>query len=229
MAGKKQGARGGPVPTQEGFPRKRMELQAGRSEEETARNAAAVLTDPATAGFRVIRAAEDASGLGDILDAPALLERLREEARAVSGGDLAHAEAMLLTQATALQSLFARLVERGMGCTMLPAFEANLRLGLAAQRQSTRALEVLALYRQGPTVIARTANVAQNQQINVGAPIEARARTGPAESANGLLEEGDGARVVGGAQGAAEGANRVMAPLGEKQRPPHTGRQGEGV
>ncbi len=40
-----------------------------------------------------------------------------------------------MNQATALQIVFSRLVERGMGCTEIAPFEANLRIGLRAQAQ----------------------------------------------------------------------------------------------
>ncbi|MFZ1641471.1 MAG: hypothetical protein WAV07_08550 [Candidatus Contendobacter sp.] len=64
-------------------------------------------------------------GYGAKLDTLALVRCLRSQAAAVKTGDLAHVEAMLMNQATALQSLFARLVERGMstdtprGCHIL--------------------------------------------------------------------------------------------------------------
>ena len=51
------------------------------------------------------------------MDLPGLMAILREQGEAVNAGNLAQAEAMLMNQATALQTVFARLVERGMGCT----------------------------------------------------------------------------------------------------------------
>ena len=41
-------------------------------------------------------------------------------------------EAMLMNQATALQSLFARLAERGMACDGALAFEVDMRMALRA-------------------------------------------------------------------------------------------------
>ncbi len=230
MASKgKQDARAGAVPVPAGFPRQKMPLRVATSLEESARNAAALLTDPATAGLRVMQAAERGAGLDTILDVPALMEQLREEARAVSAGDMSRAEAMLLSQATALQSLFARLIERGMDCNSVPGFEVNLRFAMAAQRQSVRALEVLALYRQGPTVIARQANIATNQQINVGTPGDSRASGSAAQAANGLLEAADEQRLDGCATGTAGGTNRVLAPVGSIDGACDARGQGEGV
>ena len=201
-------------PTMSDFPRRAIPVVAGATAEATAENGAALLASPALAAYRVIDAAERRTSLESLLDVPALLERLRDDARTVQAGSLAQAEAMLIGQATALQSLFARLVERGMSCEHIPGFEANLRYALMAQRQSAKALETLALVKQGPTVIARQANIATNQQINVGAPSEARASGGQAGVANELLEASDGERLVPGAQGPAAGSNRVLAPLG---------------
>jgi hypothetical protein len=110
-----------------GYPRKDLEGPRGATDEETGRNLAALLTGPAVAAYRVIRAAEVSSGIGDMLDVPTLVEHLRADAKAVQEGSLAQAEAMLANQAVGLQSLFARLAERAMGCDTVPAFEANMR------------------------------------------------------------------------------------------------------
>ena len=57
-----------------------------------------------------------------------IMAYLREQAGRVQRGSLADAEAMLMNQATALQSLFARLAERGMSCDNVPGFDANMRM-----------------------------------------------------------------------------------------------------
>ncbi len=96
---------------------------------------AAVVTSPELAAYRVISGAEQKSGLGEHIDVPTLLAQLRDQAAAVNAGSLARVEAMLINQATALQSLFARLAERGMGCTDAVPFEVNMRIALRAQSQ----------------------------------------------------------------------------------------------
>ena len=63
------------------------------------------------------------------------MAELRRQAEAANRGDLKNAEAMLMNQATALQSLFARLAERAMGCDQVVPFEANMRMALRAQSQ----------------------------------------------------------------------------------------------
>ncbi len=211
------------------YPRRQFEAHQGATDAETAQNFIGAVLSPAAAAARVVLAAERGTGQADALDVPSLVACLQADAQAASRGDLTGAEAMLAGQASALQALFVRLVERGMGCTHAPAFEVNLKFALMAQRQSAKALETLALVKAGPPVFARQANIATNQQINVGAPAPGRTGGRPADSTNELLEAHDGARLDGGAQGAAEGSNRVLAPLGAEQRSPHPGGQGESV
>ena len=96
----------------------------------------------------------------------------------MNGGSLAQVEAMLMNQATALQTVFARLVERGMGCTEVAPFEANLRMGLRAQSQCRATLETLAAIKNPAWVaFVRQANIAHGpQQVNNGVPEPSRTR-----------------------------------------------------
>ena len=168
------------APQAEKFPRKAVPVyyEPGDSEEKRARQCAALVTCPELAAYRVINGAERTSGMNDHIDVPSLLDQLRDQAAAVNRGDLAQVEAMLMNQATALQSLFARLAERGMGCDNAPAFEANMRVGLRAQSQCRATLEALAAIKNPPIIYARQANVTTGpQQVNNGAaPKDSHAR-----------------------------------------------------
>jgi hypothetical protein len=156
-------------PEAEQFPRKAVPVHAGKTEEETCRNHAAVTTSPELAAYRVINGAEQKSGLGEHIDVPTLLATLRDQAKAVNDGDLKQAEAMLMNQATALQSLFARLAERAMGNDTITPFEANMRMALRAQSQCRTTLETLSGIKNPPVVYAKQANIAQgHQQVNNG-------------------------------------------------------------
>ena len=73
-------------------------------------------------------------------------------AEAINGGDMRRIEAMLANQATALQSLFAGLAERGMTCDHAAGFEANFRMALRAQSQCRATLETLAAIKNPPIV-----------------------------------------------------------------------------
>jgi len=90
-------------------------------------------------------------------------------AKRVKAGSTAGQEAMLTNQAIALQTLFARLAERAMGCNEVVPFEANMRMALRAQAQSRAAIEALGTLKNPPVVYARQANFANGpQQINNG-------------------------------------------------------------
>ena len=158
-------------PQGEKFPRKSVQVLVERDDSEAvaARKYAAVVTSPELAAYRVINGAERQTGIGADIDVPALMDQLRDQGAAVNRGDMAQAEAMLMNQATALQSLFARLAERGMASTGLAQFEADMRLALRAQAQSRATLETLSTIKNPPVIFAKQANVTTGpQQINNG-------------------------------------------------------------
>ena len=204
------------------YPRQAVPAQMGETDAETGRAIARTITSSGVAAYRVIRAADERTGMLEHMDVPTMLAELAEQARAVSGGSLEQAEGMLMNQAVALQSLFVRLAERGMGHGSMPGFEANMRLAMMAQRQCARALETLAVIKQGPTVIARSANVVNGPQQNnfgPGAPVPTdRAGVKPAGAGNELLEASDGERLDTRAQGTAGRADTVLASVGAVNR-----------
>ena len=169
----------GAVLKDEKFPRKAVPLKLERSdsEEAAAGKFAKLATSPELAAYRVINASEAKSGIGEQIDVPTLLDQLRTQAIAINRGEMEQAEAMLMNQATALQSLFARLTERGMSCDHIAGFEANMRMALRAQSQCRATLETLAAIKNPPIVYARQANVTTGpQQINNGTVATPRAR-----------------------------------------------------
>ena len=166
------------APEPEKFPRKAVHLRLakGDSEEVVARKHAALTTSPELAACRTIKASESKL-FGEQLDVPGLMEHLREQAVAVNRGDLSQAEAMLMNQATALQSLFARLTERGMGQSQMPNLEGFMRLALRAQTQCRATLETLAAIKNPPIVYAKQVNQTTGpQQINNGTAAPSHAR-----------------------------------------------------
>ena len=199
----------------------RKELTIDAVEPEQARrDIARLLTSPPFAAARAIQAVEGIQGYGAQLDTAELLKFLRVQAEIVNDGDMAQVETMLLNQATALQSLFARLLERGMNSDLLPHYEAHMRLALRAQAQCRATLETLAAIKNPPVVFARQANIAQQQQVNNGpaVPVPTRARdVSPAH--NELLEQGTHERLDFGTQGVASGADSQLATVGTVHRP----------
>lgn len=199
------------------FPRKAVQvlLEQGDNEEIAARKMTAVLTATETAAMRVMQGAENKTGNWDNIDVPALIDQLRDQAAAVNRGDLAQAEAMLINQATALQSLFARLAERGMGCDHAPAFEANMRMALRAQSQCRATLETLATIKNPPVVYAKQANFAAgHQQVNNGDSGTTQAREIENQQSK-LLEAHNGEWLDTGTSGTTSGTDKAMATVGE--------------
>jgi hypothetical protein len=212
-------------------PRKAFAIEgSGLRYEEIGRAVATVATGAETAAARVIQAAENGGSLNNLLDVPALAATLRDQAAAVRGGSLGQAETILINQAAALQSLFARLVERGMGSESVPGFEANMRMALRAQAQCRATLETLAEIKNPPVVYARQANVTTGpQQVNNGLPTNpfprARDSVPPPDK---LLEEIDGQRLDTGATSAAGGADPHLAAVGAVDGAAHGNGQGTG-
>jgi hypothetical protein len=127
---------------------------------------------------------------------------------------------MLLSQALALNGIFAALATRASRAmdTNMVAADFSLRLALRAQAQSRATLETLANVKN-PRAVAfvRQANIAHGpQQVNndgrPATPVAAHAEE--AHSAqNKLLEHQDGERLEFGAQGTASGADPHLASV----------------
>jgi len=132
--------------------------------------------------------------------------------------DLAHAEAMLINQASSLQALFVRLTERAMEQTQMPNLEGFMRMALRAQSQCRATLETLAAIKNPPIVYARQANVTTGpQQINNGTAAPPQAREIESEQtqlSGGTHELLQDAR----ASGLASRVNPALETLGEIDR-----------
>jgi hypothetical protein len=156
-------------PDPEEYPRKAVQCEDGKTPQERGRKYAELTTSPELAAYRVINAAEQNSGLEKNLDVPTLMEALRDQAQAVNHRDLTQAEAMLLSQGTALQSLFARLIEKAFSAKHISQFNDFMRVALRAQNQCRTTLETLSAIKNPPLIYARQANVTTGpQQINNG-------------------------------------------------------------
>lgn len=146
--------------------RQQVSCSIGETDKAMALNYAKLIISPEMASFRVITNREREDLLAQ-LDTPALLDALREQTQAVHHGDMKAAEAMLMNQATALQSLFVKLTETGLQASLLRQQETALRLALKAQSQCRATLETLANIKNPPVVYAKQANVTTGpQQIN---------------------------------------------------------------
>lgn len=185
---------------------------------EMRRTITKLVSGPQLAAVRVILSAEKTSGYGVDIDVTELGSCLQDQIKAVNQGDISHVEAMLIAQATALQSLFARLAERGMGCDQIPGFEANMRMALRAQNQCRTTLETLAGIKNPPVVYARQANVTTGpQQINNGVAAPSQVREIVIDQTQ--LSEGNHELLPDTRASQAEGrVNQAMAPVGKINR-----------
>jgi hypothetical protein len=100
---------------------------------------------------------------------------MQNHAEAIHSGKLQHMETMLISQAIALDSLFASMALRAqerMGKDQLHVMQAYMKLGLKAQSQCRTTLETLANIKNPRPYIQN--NKAQYQQVNNGAAVEGK-------------------------------------------------------
>ena len=211
----------------ETYPRKAIPVQRGATHDETGRNFAVMTTSPEIAAFRVINAVEAKSGFREELDVPSLLAQLRDQAGAVNTGDLSMAEAMLMNQGTALQSLFSMLTARAIGCDTVVSFEVNMRMALRAQSQCRATLETLAAIKNPPVIYARQANVTTGPQQVVNNQGTSGARARAFSCAHAGESENPQSQLSGGghellqdarASGIAGGVDSALETVGEIDR-----------
>ena len=184
-----------------------------KAEEERHHRFAKRTISPAVAAWRIISAAEQETGIAERIDFKILLDELHEQAAAVNRGDLTQAEAMLMNQATSLQTLYARLVERAMDQSLMPNFEGLMRIALKAQNQSRMTIETLAAIKNPPVVFAKQANIAHgHQQVNNGTPSPAHAEK-TINQPNELLEVQHGERMDTGTTCKAIRKDKAMAAV----------------
>lgn len=108
--------------------------------------------------------------LGDDLDMGAMIESLQSTIKDVKDGDLSRLEAMLLSQATALQTMFTSVARRAAHQEQLKHYSVFMGLALKAQAQSRATISALVdlKYPRQATFI-KQANVAHGpQQVNNG-------------------------------------------------------------
>lgn len=145
-----------------------------------------------------------------------LCAELNDSIEKVGDGDMKKCEAMLLSQAVALQSIFTNLSRRAINQDYLKQMDAYLRLGLKAQAQAVRTIEALAEIKTPRSVaFVKQANIANNQQVNNGQVSQAGSFDNQQSKLSGasyeLLEDT-------GTQGIASGVNPALETVGESNR-----------
>lgn len=170
--------------------------------------------------------------MGKDVDMEAMLGTLQKSMREVKDGDLSCLEAMLLGQATALQTVFTSLALRAASQERLQNYQTFMGLALKAQAQSRATLSALVeLKHPRQATFVKQANIAHGpQQVNNGEPAaDASAHAEKtATEPNKLLEAEHGQRMDIRAQGAADRANQKLATVGKVHRAQINRRQGKG-
>jgi hypothetical protein len=170
-------------------------------------------------------------GLIDLKDTSfeALTTVLHDTTKKVVDGDLRPIEKMLLSQATALQTIFTSLARRASTQEQLKHYEVFLNLGLKAQSQSRATLQALIelkLPRQA--VFAKQANIAQgHQQVNNGTSDASRTEETHV-SKNKLLEDktNGGTYLDATPTTATSESDKAMATVATVNRADNKRRQG---
>ena len=163
--------------------------------------------------------------VGKDADLSELVQGLTDSCKRVNDGDLSTLEAMLVSQATALQTIFTSLARRAQSQEYQKNLEAFLGLALKAQAQSRATISALVdLKYPRQATFVKQANIAHGpQQVNNGAAAGAdpaqftQAQAHGEKSAleqNKLLEANHGKYMDTRAQGTASGVNPHMATVG---------------
>lgn len=106
--------------------------------------------------------------MGQDTDLNTLAEQLRDTFKEVQHGDLLHMEAMLISQATALQTIFTSLARRASHQEHMGHYQTFLNLALRAQAQSRATISALVdLKYPRQATFVKQANIAHGpQQVN---------------------------------------------------------------
>ena len=192
---------------------------ATESERKKATFLAEVATHPSLNAAMVIAGFGGSSGE---LELKALTLRLSDSVNAVLANDMRGPEAMLYSEAHALQAIFVDLSRRATKQSDMANYESFMRMALKAQNQCRMTLETLATIKNPPAVFARQANIAHgpqqvnNQMMPAGEP---RAGAGKTEKPQNKLSGGSNELLPDtGAPGAAVGSDPAMATLGTFDR-----------
>jgi hypothetical protein len=174
--------------------------------------------------------------MGEDVDLGEMVKTMGENVRAVKGGDLSHLEAMLLSQAVALETVFASLARRAAHQEQLKHYGVFMGLALKAQSQSRATISALVdlKYPRQATFI-KQANVTNGpQQVNNGAgpaPVSASLNAHAEETKSDhpeLLEHHHGERLDTGTTSTASGVDPRMATVEAVNRPEDTRGQSQG-
>jgi hypothetical protein len=146
------------------------------------------------------------------IDVIAIISTLNEQLEEIQRGNMSGPEAMLYSQAVALQSMFVHLSRKAIAQEYVAQYQTFMALAFKAQAQCRTTLEALneVKFPKSATFV-KQANIAQQQQVNNG--IAARAEK-KADPANELLTEANHGTLDTGATEPAGQSHPTMETLG---------------
>lgn len=210
-----------------------------RPDETEAQTMARAALRPSVNAASVIQAYQG-NLMGNDVDLQAMVEGLQATVKDVQGGELGRLEAMLISQATALQTMFTSLARRASHQEQLKHYGVFMGLALKAQAQSRATISALVdLKYPRQATFVKQANIAHGpQQVNNGAGPNGGFQT-PGARAHAhaeetkpehpeLLEPHHGKRLDTGTTSATSRADPNMETLGEVHRPKDTRRKSQG-
>lgn len=164
--------------------------------------------------------------MGKDVDISEMVTEMQTKFKEVNDGDLSTLEAMLVGQATALQTMFTSLATRATSQEYLKQYGLYMTLALKAQAQSRATISALVdlKYPKQAATFVKQANISNgHQQVNNGAIPEqyAQAHAGAGDfqtTPNKLLEANHGQRLDIGAQAQAGRANQRVDAVGAVHR-----------
>ena len=177
--------------------------------------------------------------MGKDTDLQAMVEGIQATVKDVQGGELGRLEAMLVSQATALQTMFTSLARRASHQEQLKHYGVFMGLALKAQAQSRATISALVdLKYPRQATFVKQANIAHGpQQVNNGAGPGGGFRTSTRTHTHAeetkpehpeLLEHHHGERLDTGKTSATSRADPIMETVGEVHRPKDARRKSQG-
>ena len=161
--------------------------------------------------------------MGKDVDIGELVTTMQTTFKEVNDGDLSTMEAMLVGQATALQTMFTSLATRAASQEYLKQYGVYMTLALKAQAQSRATISALVdlKYPKQAATFVKQANMTTGpQQVNnayAGTPSHSGIPTGAGNfqsEQNKLLEQDHGQRMDFGAQATAGRVNQTVEAVG---------------
>jgi hypothetical protein len=157
--------------------------------------------------------------MGKDVDIGELMTEMQTKFKEVNDGDLSTLEAMLVGQATALQTMFTSLTMKAANQEYLKNYQSFMVLALKAQAQSRATISALVdlKYPKQAATFVKQANIANGpQQVNNGqSAAAAPSLAGDFQTEqNKLLEADHGNYLDTRAQGAASRVNQTVDAVG---------------